>query len=73
MTRSVLYISYDGMLEPLSRSQVLLYLEHLNCDRPIHLLSFEKLEDLLEIRCPTRCDRRVPARFSINPQQMGVA
>lgn len=41
----VLYISYDGMLEPLGQSQVLGYLEHLARDRPIHLLSFEKPED----------------------------
>lgn len=41
----VLYISYDGMLEPLGQSQVLGYLEHLAKDRRIHLLSFEKAED----------------------------
>jgi len=40
----VLYISYDGMLEPLGQSQVLAYLEPLARDRPIHLLSFEKPE-----------------------------
>lgn len=45
MNRSVLYISYDGMLEPLGQSQVLGYLEHLAKDRRIHLLSFEKAED----------------------------
>jgi glycosyltransferase involved in cell wall biosynthesis len=41
----VIYISYDGMLEPLGQSQVLAYLEKLAADRPIHLLSFEKAED----------------------------
>jgi len=41
----VLYISYDGMLEPLGQSQVLAYLERLAADRPIHLISFEKPED----------------------------
>lgn len=44
MTR-VLYITYDGILEPLGQSQVLAYLEHLACDRRVHLLSFEKPED----------------------------
>jgi glycosyltransferase involved in cell wall biosynthesis len=39
---SVLYISYDGMLEPLGQSQVLAYLKRLATDRPIHLISFEK-------------------------------
>lgn len=41
----VLYISYDGMLEPLGQSQVLAYLEQLAKERPIHLLSFEKSGD----------------------------
>ena len=41
----VLYISYDGMLEPLGQSQVLAYLKRLATDRPIHLISFEKADD----------------------------
>jgi glycosyltransferase involved in cell wall biosynthesis len=41
----ILYISYDGMLEPLGQSQVLAYLKHLALGRYIHLISFEKLED----------------------------
>lgn len=43
--RAVLYISYDGMLEPLGQSQVLAYLEQLAADRAIHLISFEKVGD----------------------------
>ena len=42
---SVLYVSYDGMLEPLGQSQVLAYLKHLAADRSIHLISFEKAAD----------------------------
>lgn len=42
---SVLYISYDGMLEPLGQSQVLSYLECLAANRSIHLISFEKPDD----------------------------
>ena len=42
---SVLYISYDGMLEPLGQSQVLAYLKRLVADRPIHLISYEKAGD----------------------------
>jgi glycosyltransferase involved in cell wall biosynthesis len=38
----VLYISYDGILEPLGQSQVLSYLEGLSNERLIHLVSFEK-------------------------------
>ncbi len=45
MTVGVLYISYDGMLEPLGQSQVLSYLRHLAVDREIHLISFEKADD----------------------------
>jgi hypothetical protein len=44
-TSGVLYISYDGMLEPLGQSQVLAYLKRLAADRPIHLISFEKADD----------------------------
>ena len=42
---NVLYISYDGMLEPLGQSQVLSYLKLLASDRSIHLISFEKAAD----------------------------
>jgi glycosyltransferase involved in cell wall biosynthesis len=42
---SVLYITYDGLLEPLGQSQVLGYLEHLAADHRIHVLSFEKKAD----------------------------
>lgn len=42
----ILFISYDGMMEPLGQSQVLSYLERLTADADIHLISFEKPEDL---------------------------
>lgn len=42
---SHLYISYDGMLEPLGQSQVLAYQERLAATTTVHLLSFEKPED----------------------------
>lgn len=45
MTPGVLYISYDGMLEPLGQSQVLGYLGRLAPGRRIHLISFEKPQD----------------------------
>ena len=45
MKGGVLYISYDGMLEPLGQSQVLAYLERFAAHHPIHLISFEKPED----------------------------
>lgn len=42
---SILYITYDGILEPLGQSQVLAYLEQLAQQYKIHLLSFEKPQD----------------------------
>ena len=42
---NVLYITYDGVLEPLGQSQVVGYLERLAADWPIHLVSFEKRKD----------------------------
>lgn len=45
MNAPVLYITYDGLLEPLGQSQVLAYLERLAADREVHLLSFEKPAD----------------------------
>jgi glycosyltransferase involved in cell wall biosynthesis len=45
MSQGILYISYDGMLEPLGQSQVLAYLERLAPGRKFHLISFEKPED----------------------------
>ena len=41
----VLYLSYDGMLEPLGQSQVLAYQERLAANASLHLLSFEKSDD----------------------------
>jgi len=42
---ALLYISYDGMLEPLGQSQVLPYLRGLSQDYAVTLLSFEKRTD----------------------------
>jgi glycosyltransferase involved in cell wall biosynthesis len=45
MKSGILYISYDGMLEPLGQSQVVAYLEKLAPGRRVHLISFEKPRD----------------------------
>lgn len=42
----VLYLSYDGMMEPLGQGQVIAYLERLAGEFRIHLISFEKPADL---------------------------
>ncbi len=56
---SVLYISYDGMLEPLGQSQVLAYLERLAQDGEIHLLSFEKARDWNDVAARERIAQRI--------------
>jgi glycosyltransferase involved in cell wall biosynthesis len=43
---ATLYISYDGILEPLGESQVLGYVERLAVDYAITLITFEKPHDL---------------------------
>jgi len=42
----VLYISYDGLMEPLGRSQVLQYVRGLAASHSIFLVTFEKAHDL---------------------------
>lgn len=44
----VLYVSYDGALEPLGQSQVVAYLERLTSVADITLLSYEKPADLAD-------------------------
>jgi glycosyltransferase involved in cell wall biosynthesis len=57
----VLYISYDGMLEPLGQSQVLAYLEKLAPGRRIHLVSFEKPGDWRQLRARDAIAKRIAA------------
>ncbi|KUR78189.1 glycosyltransferase [Novosphingobium sp. FSW06-99] len=57
---AALYISYDGMLEPLGQSQVITYLERLGHVGRFHVISYEKPADWSD------ADRRaaVAARFA---------
>lgn len=57
----ILYISYDGMLEPLGQSQVLAYLKQLVADRSIHLISFEKSDDWLDLSARESLRREIAA------------
>lgn len=41
----VLYLTYDGVLEPLGQSQVIAYLERLAIGFDIHIISYEKKAD----------------------------
>ena len=45
----LLYLSYDGILEPLGQSQILSYLEKLSLSHEIYLVSFEKKQDLKNV------------------------
>lgn len=73
MKKRILYISYDGILEPLGNSQVLKYLEGLSTEFEITLISFEKLgtpkqlEDFFTMKdyCMQRNIRWRPKKYSL--------
>lgn len=77
----VLYISYDGMLEPLGQSQVLAYLKRLAADRTIHLVSFEKADDWANLAERERLARDIvasgiiwhPLRYHKRPTAVATA
>ena len=77
----ILYISYDGMLEPLGQSQVLAYLKRLAADRPIHLISFEKSDDWANVAERERLARDIaasgivwhPLRYHKRPTALATA
>ena len=81
MMPGVLYISYDGMLEPLGQSQVLAYLKRLAADRPIHLISFEKADDWANVAERERLARAIlasgivwhPLRYHKRPTAIATA
>lgn len=74
MSKNVLYISYDGMTDPLGQSQVLPYLEGLSQHGyKFTLLSFEKREIFIQfsITIQEKCDKAgiewVPLFFHTRP------
>lgn len=81
MTQGVLYLSYDGMLEPLGQSQVLAYLKRLAVGRRIHLLSFEKADDWANVAERERIARDIagagivwhPLRYHKRPSALATA
>jgi glycosyltransferase involved in cell wall biosynthesis len=81
MRPSILYLSYDGMLEPLGQSQVLRYLEGLAGTHAIHLVSFEKPEDwrrpgeaaAMGARLRTAGIRWHPLRYHRTPSALATA
>jgi len=81
MGRGILYISYDGMLEPLGQSQVLAYLEKLAPGRSIQLISFEKPNDWADRERRKAVARRIagagiswhPMRYHKSPSAPATA
>lgn len=81
MTPSVLYITRNGILEPLGQSQVMAYLRGLSRDYRITLISFEKPEDIADqkamARIRTDCEayniRWLPQRFHFRPRIIAPA
>jgi len=81
MTQGVLYISYDGMLEPLGQSQVLAYLKRLAEGRCIHLISFEKADDWVDATVRNRTTQDIagmgiiwhPLRYHKRPSALATA
>jgi glycosyltransferase involved in cell wall biosynthesis len=77
----VLYISYDGVLEPLGQSQVLAYLEKLAVENIIILISFEKknlinnfgLKEKLRARLRIINVTWIPLRYHKSPLVIATA
>ena len=65
METKVLYISYDGILEPLGFSQVFGYLKILSESCSITLISFEKPQDLMDIEKVSKIEKEM-VRFQID-------
>ncbi|MDY7219412.1 glycosyltransferase [Denitrificimonas sp. JX-1] len=78
---AILYITRNGMLEPLGQSQVLSYLRGLSSDYKITLISFEKPEDLadktavarVDADCKTHGIHWLPQRFMYKPKVIAPA
>jgi glycosyltransferase involved in cell wall biosynthesis len=47
--KHVVFISYNGLLDPLGASQILPYLERLQHDWPVHVVSFERGSRLCDV------------------------
>lgn len=69
-----LYISYDGLTDPLGQSQVLPYLEGLSSKGiKFHIISFEKkerfnqLKEAIEVRCAKAKITWTPLMYTKNP------
>lgn len=77
----ILYVSYDGVLEPLGQSQVLRYLERLSDVHDIILVSYEKNNDwsnkekrkVLELKIIDAGIKWIPLRYHKTPSGLATA
>ena len=77
----VLFISYDGILEPLGQSQVLAYIKRLAVNRRMYLISFEKGEDWADVPERERVSKEIvdsgivwhPLRYHKRPSAFATA
>ena len=77
----ILYLSYDGLLEPLGESQVVSYLERLSPPYQLTVVSFEKEQDLrdrgrvsqMETRLLAAGIRWTPLRYHRRPPVLSTA
>ena len=54
--RPVVFVTYNGVLDPLGKSQMLAYLERLNREWPVHIVSFERPHRLSDTRAVAAMD-----------------
>ena len=62
MKPKTIYVSYDGVLEPLGYSQIICYLKNLSKNYKITLLSYEKKKDINFKNQRTGNENRQPGR-----------
>ena len=46
----ILYLTYDGLTDPLGQSQILPYLIKLSLDNEIHIISAEKKDNFIKFK-----------------------
>lgn len=79
--RHLLYLTRNGLLEPLGQSQILPYLRRLSRDHRITLISFEKPSDRLDAErmqemrhhCRTHGIQWIPLQFRLKPRPLAPA
>lgn len=80
MAKSI-FISYDGLMEPLGQSQILRYQERLAKEHQVFILSFEKPDDLadegkfsaMKLHCENNGIIWIPLRYHKKPSAIATA